>query len=122
MAATYSIVFITVPKKDDKGGDVAETLAESLVSAKMAACVNIVPNVSSVYRWQEKIEKSDELLLIVKTRRGLVRDLIEHVRKNHPYEVPEIIAYPIEEGNEPYLHWLGANTIFTRPRRGRKAF
>ena len=110
---TYQIVFITVPNKT-----VAETIAKGLLNAKLAACVNIVSGVESVYWWKEKIETANELLLIVKTRADLTADITRFVKKNHPYAVPEVIAVKITGGNEDYLNWLGANCTFIRRVKG----
>ncbi|MBI3296820.1 MAG: divalent-cation tolerance protein CutA [Elusimicrobia bacterium] len=112
MATPYSIAFITVPGKEK-----ADALAEELVKTRLAACVNVVGGVSSVYRWKDKIEHADELLLVVKTRTDIIPELCEHVRKNHPSTVPEVITLPIDGGHLPYLDWLGANTRFSAAGR-----
>lgn len=110
MAIEYSISFVTAPSREK-----ADALAEGLVKARLAACVNIVPGISSVYWWKEKIERSEELLLIIKTRIDLMPELCDFVRKNHPNAVPEVLAFSIAEGYGPYLNWLGANTRFAAP-------
>ena len=81
-------------------------IARRLVEARLAACVNIVPNVTSVYRWHGAIEESAEWLLIVKTAAGLLENLKEELARIHPYEVPELIATTIVGGAESYLNWL----------------
>jgi periplasmic divalent cation tolerance protein len=81
-------------------------IARRLVEARLAACVNVVPNVTSVYRWQGAIEESAEWLLLIKTASGLLENLKEELRKIHPYEVPELIAVNIVDGAGPYLDWL----------------
>ena len=83
--------------------DYLETSFQQLLSARKGACVNIIPKVSSQYWWQGKIEKADELMLVVKTRAALLDELITAVKQNHPYTVPEIIALPIIGGNPDYL-------------------
>lgn len=113
MAAAYNVVLVTVPDRKT-----AEALAEGLVGAKLAACVNVIPGLTSVYWWEGKVDKAEELLLVAKTRSGLVPELAEYVRKNHPYAVPETISLPILDGNPAYLDWLGANTLFAKPPRG----
>mgnify|MGYP001603002487 CR=1 FL=1 len=107
MATSYCTAFVTVPNREK-----ADELAQKLVKRKLAACVNIVPGISSVYWWEGKVEKAEELLLLCKTRLSLVAELTEFVRKNHPYKIPEVIAIGIEDGNKDYLNWLGANAPF----------
>ena len=84
----------------------AERIARVLVERRLAACVNVVPKVVSVYRWKGEICRDEELLLVVKTRRERLDALREAVVGLHPYEVPELVALPIEAGHEPYLAWL----------------
>lgn len=96
----YLVVFITAATEE------AEKIADVLVSAKKAACVNIVPNVHSRFWWQGQIDSADEALLIVKTKASLLEELIELVKENHSYEVPEVIALPILGGNKDYLRWI----------------
>lgn len=84
----------------------AERISKSLVELRLAACVNILPGVSSVYRWQHKIEQNQELLLVVKTRRGLFDKLRAHLESIHPYEVPEVVAIGVVDGAEGYLNWM----------------
>lgn len=98
----HSAAFITCPNHT-----VALELARGIVQRKLAACVNIVPAIKSVYEWQGKIEEDDEVLLMIKTRSSKISSLAEFVRGNHPYEVAEVISLPIEQGNPPYLKWLG---------------
>ena len=87
--------------------DVGEKIAGGLVTAKLAACVNIIPGVTSVYEWQGKIEKDPELILKIKTRTSRIPELTEFVKSNHPYDVCEVITTPIQSGNPQYLEWLG---------------
>ncbi len=87
----------------------ADALAESLVEAQLAACVQILP-VRSLYRWKGRTEKSCEQLLFVKTRAALTEKTIAWIRERHPYEVPEIVALPIQGGWRPYLDWIDAET------------
>lgn len=84
----------------------ARKLARILVEAKLAACVNIVPGITSVYRWKGKIEEDAEWLLVIKTRRELFDQLRSKTADSHSYEVPELIALPIEDGAAPYLEWM----------------
>ncbi|GAA6755650.1 cation tolerance protein CutA [Thermus sp. 2.9] len=99
------VVLITVPTEE-----VAKTLARALVEERLAACVNIVPGLTSIYRWQGEVVEDRELLLVVKTTTFAFPRLKERVRALHPYTVPEIIALPIAEGHGPYLEWLRENT------------
>lgn len=86
--------------------EVAKKLAHGIISNKLAACVNIIPSVTSVYEWEGKIQEDNELLLMLKTQTGKVDDLSKFVRENHPYSVAEVISTPIENGNLPYLKWI----------------
>lgn len=107
------VVLITVP--DEKA---ARKLAKPLVEEGLAACVNIVPGVRSIYRWEGKTCDEPELLLVVKTRRACFEALERRVRELHPYSVPEVIALPIVEGSAPYLDWVAASTrrgVMTAP-------
>ncbi|XP_013986005.1 protein CutA homolog isoform X2 [Salmo salar] len=101
-SGTHSAAFVTCPNEQ-----VAKDLARGIVEKKLAACVNIVPKITSVYEWQGKIQEDSEVLLMIKTRSSKVASLAEYVRSNHPYEVAEVISLPIEQGNPPYLKWLG---------------
>lgn len=95
------IVFTTCP---DSG--TAQRIAEALVDRNLAACVNIVPGLRSVYRWKGKRESADELLLIIKARAADYAKLETLVRELHPYELPEIVAVPIQAGLSAYLKWI----------------
>jgi periplasmic divalent cation tolerance protein len=103
--AVYQAALITVP--DRRTG---LSLARGLIGRRLAACVNIVPGVRSIYRWKGKVEEASELLLVVKTRRGLLKKLTSFVRENHPYSVPEVVALPVVGGNPDYLAWLSDST------------
>lgn len=95
------VVLITAPKEDE-----AVRIARALVEARLAACVNIVKDIRSIYSWQGKIEDDTEVLMIVKTQKSLFGALSAKVKEVHSYTVPEIIALPIIEGLEDYLKWL----------------
>ena len=87
-------------------GDTARRLAESLVGERLAACVNLLPGLTSVYRWEGRIQHDSEVLLLIKTVEARVEPLAERLRQLHPYEVPEIIALPIVSGASDYLNWV----------------
>ncbi|HYJ87844.1 MAG TPA: divalent-cation tolerance protein CutA [Pyrinomonadaceae bacterium] len=95
------VVFMTAANREEAG-----RLAEMLVTQKLAACVQILPEMESVYRWQGQIERQNEILLIAKTRLSEFAALEREVRKIHSYENPEIVACPISAGSAPYLKWL----------------
>ena len=84
----------------------AQQLATTLVSGKLAACVNIIPSVWSVYHWQGTVEKAVENLLIIKTSEERLDELMDRLRELHPYDLPEIIALPVETGLPEYLRWV----------------
>lgn len=84
----------------------AESLAEMIVGRRLAACVQILPEMLSIYRWQDGVERSSEHLLLVKTIRARFAELEREVRLAHSYDTPEIIALPIVVGSEAYLEWL----------------
>jgi len=93
-------------------GEEAARLADMLVGAHLASCVQILPEMESVYRWKGQIERQAEVLLIDKTVRSKFIEFEREVRALHTYETPEIIALPITEGSTPYLEWL--STSLTR--------
>jgi len=99
------VVFITV-----SGEEEAARIAHAIIAARLAACVNIVKGMRSVYRWKGKIEDEAEVLMIAKTRGALFERLSEKVRELHSYTVPEVIAIPIISGAEGYLKWLREET------------
>lgn len=86
----------------------AEAIAGELVAQRLAACVQIVGPITSTYRWQGQVERADEWLLLIKTTGAMCERVEEAIRHLHPYEVPEIIALPIERGSEGYLGWVAA--------------
>jgi periplasmic divalent cation tolerance protein len=97
----FVVVYITVGSAEE-----GQRLARALVEERLAACVNRLRPVQSVYRWRGTVEQSEEELLIVKTKRDRFDSLQKKVRELHSYSVPEIIALPIVEGSESYLQWL----------------
>jgi periplasmic divalent cation tolerance protein len=95
------VVFSTCGSEQD-----AIKVARALVEAKVAACVNVLPNVRSVYRWKDAIEEESEWMLIIKSSRSLFAQLQAELRKVHSYEVPEVLAIPVVDGSAEYLGWL----------------
>ena len=88
--------------------EAAEGIAREVVEKGLAACVNIVPEIRSIYSWKGKIESDRECLLVIKTTSERFEALRETIVSRHPYELPEVIALPIETGHAPYLDWLDA--------------
>ena len=84
----------------------AEIIGSKLVENKLAACVNIIPNVKSIYRWKGKINKDSEYLLIIKTVKRVEKEVFENIRKLHSYDTPEMISIPVTGGEKNYLNWL----------------
>jgi periplasmic divalent cation tolerance protein len=105
MTADYVIALTTLPADAD-----AAEFGRTLIDERLAACVNLLPVMESVYRWEGKIEFEAERQLVIKTSRDRVADLWDRVRELHPYEVPEFIIIPIVDGNEAYLRWIGEST------------
>ena len=101
----YVIVLTTLPVDAD-----ALSFAQALVETRLAACVNLLPVMESVYRWEGKVEQERERQVVIKTSRVRVVALWERVRDLHPYDVPEFLVLPIDDGNEAYLRWVGEST------------
>lgn len=103
---TINLILCTCPDRDT-----AEEIAAKLIESGLAACVNIVPGITSIYRWQGKTEKDPEVLLLIKTASSRLQELQQKLVEMHPYDVPEIIALPIEHGHIPYIEWVEQCTI-----------
>ncbi|MBX9947523.1 MAG: divalent-cation tolerance protein CutA [Candidatus Obscuribacterales bacterium] len=100
------VVFVTCPAM------ASQHFAEQLIESNVAACVNILPAIKSVYRWENKLTVDDgEALLIIKSSLAVWSDLESKIRAIHSYEVPEIICVPIVKGHEPYLNWLNQSVL-----------
>lgn len=91
----------------------AMKLAQTLVEKRLAACVNVLAEASSVYRWQGKIETAREVPLLIKTRTGLYEEVESAIVGGHPYELPEIVAVPVVRGLPAYLEWVAGETSLT---------
>jgi periplasmic divalent cation tolerance protein len=100
----YCIVLCTCPDQT-----VAESIANELVKNKLAACVNIVPGITSIYQWKGNLEKSQEQLLVIKTKSAVFKALETAILSQHPYELPEIISIPLINGLPNYLSWIDDN-------------
>ena len=107
-ALSHILVLTTLPDAES-----ARTLAQALVADRLAACVTIGAPIESMYHWQGVIETAREVPVTVKTRGDLFGDVVALIRSRHPYELPEILAVPINDGSPPYLAWIDAET---RPR------
>jgi periplasmic divalent cation tolerance protein len=105
MTSDYVIALTTLPADAD-----AAEFGRTLIDERLAACVNLLPVMESVYRWEGKIEFEAERQLVIKTSRDRVAGLWDRVRELHPYEVPEFVIIPIVDGNEAYLRWIGEST------------
>lgn len=99
--AEYNLVLCTVNSRD-----LANNIAKSLVSEKLAACVNISDNITSVYTWENKVVEDNEILLIIKSKTSLFPKVEAKIKQLHTYEVPEIISIDIQDGSKDYLKWL----------------
>ena len=101
----YIVVYVTAPDEQK-----AASIAYIVVEDKLAACVNIIKGIKSIYLWEGKLETEAECLMIIKTRRSLFPALQKRIKELHPYKVPEIIAAPIIEGSMEYLLWVKDST------------
>jgi periplasmic divalent cation tolerance protein len=99
------VVLVTAPSAEK-----AAELARALVEERLAACGNVVPGLRSIYRWEGKVHDDAEALLVLKTTRARFEALRDRVLALHPYEVPEVLALPVEAGSAAYLAWIGAET------------
>ncbi|MDH5174080.1 MAG: divalent-cation tolerance protein CutA [Elusimicrobiota bacterium] len=106
------VIFITSGSEAE-----AKSLAQVLIEEKLAACVNILSGVESLYWWKGKIESSKEWMLVVKTRGEMAKKVIKRVKEVHSYEVPEVIALPIVQGNKDYLQWI-SDSLALRKKKG----
>ncbi len=100
-----AIAFSTIDSEEE-----AKKIARALVEAKLAACVNIIPKLTSIYKWKGKLCEEEEFLLIIKTSQTRLEELKATFKKLHPYEVPELIACPIIDGLPDYLDWVIKST------------
>ena len=111
MPEPVQVVLVTAPDRE-----AAVRIAHALVEERLAACVNLVPAVHSVYRWHEAIEEGDEVLLLVKTASGRTEALAERIRALHPYALPEVLALEATGGSAAYLDWVRTETCAAEER------
>lgn len=95
------VIFVTASSKDE-----AETIAQRLVNEKLAACVNILPGVTSLFHWEGKVSKENETMMVIKSIAAQLDAIVKRVKEIHSYQAPEIIALPIVGGSQDYLNWL----------------
>jgi periplasmic divalent cation tolerance protein len=105
MDSEYVVILTTLPADAD-----GLAFGRALVDERLAACVNLLAPMESVYRWEGRVEKESERQLVIKTSRDRVIALWDRVRELHPYEIPEFLVLPIVDGNEAYLRWVGEST------------
>ncbi|MBW9264682.1 MAG: divalent-cation tolerance protein CutA [Candidatus Thiodiazotropha sp. (ex. Lucinisca nassula)] len=101
MPTPLLLILCTAPDRET-----ALKLSRSLLEQRLAACVNLSPPVTSVYHWQGKLEESEEILLLIKTTKQQYNNVEATLRAQHPYELPEIIAVPVEQGLDDYIDWV----------------
>ncbi|TMB10796.1 MAG: divalent-cation tolerance protein CutA [Deltaproteobacteria bacterium] len=99
------LVLTTLPT-----ADAAVEVAKALIGEKLAACANILPALRSIYRWEGKVQDENEVLVLLKSRQGQYESLKTRILELHPYDVPEILAIPIERGHGAYLDWIASET------------
>lgn len=100
------VIYCTVPTKND-----AKSIAKNLLTQRLVACINIIEKVQSIFSWHDEICEEKELLLIMKTKRKLFDRVKTTIKMIHPYNIPEIIALPIEEADSEYLEWINTETV-----------
>lgn len=108
MSATYAGVIVVLTNLPDR--ESALKLASLLVNQRLAACVNVLSECTSIYRWRGQIEKASEVPVLIKTSGASYSKLEAAIRANHPYELPEIVSVPVVDGLAPYLEWVAAET------------
>lgn len=110
-AGAVRTALMTVPS-----AEVAEELVRTLVEERIVACGNIIPGLTSIYRWKGEVEEDEEVLVIFKTTTDAVPRLLERAPELHPYEVPEVLVLPLEAGYAPYLGWVGESVSSSSDR------
>lgn len=100
-----STLLVTAPSRD-----VAERIVTSVVEERLAACGNIVAGVTSIYRWEDGVQRADEVLIVFKTATARGGELARRIRELHPYDVPEVLSFEVAAGLEPYIDWVLTST------------
>jgi periplasmic divalent cation tolerance protein len=100
-----SVILVTAPSQE-----VANQLAHSLLTERLAACVTVVPRVMSIYAWEGKLEQAEEALMMIKTRSSRYAEVEQHIRTHHPYDTPEIVEIPVGQATQKYLQWVMQET------------
>lgn len=98
-------VYVTFPNQET-----AQAIAEELITRKLAACANIINTVTSIYIWESKLQKDQETIMFLKTTKDKLKNLTEKIVELHPYDLPCVVALPIEDGNATYLNWIRDQT------------
>ncbi|XP_005987481.1 protein CutA homolog [Latimeria chalumnae] len=101
ISGTHSIAFVNCPNEQ-----IAKDIARAVLEKKLAACVNIMPKVSSMYSWKGEIGEATEILLLIKTRTSKIHELSEYIRSVHPFEIPELFSLLMDQGNSLYMKWI----------------
>ena len=101
----FSMIYVAAKDKEE-----ARVIGRGLLEERLAACVNVIENMNSMYWWKGKIEAANEVILIAKTRESMVPELIEKVKSLHSYECPDIVSLPIPQGYKPFLDWIQKET------------
>ncbi|MGM9997788.1 MAG: divalent-cation tolerance protein CutA [Candidatus Bruticola sp.] len=101
MSSSYYVVLVTVSSASE-----AKSIARRVLENRLAACVNLVPKISSIYWWEGKIEECRETLMLMKTREDKLTDLIDTIKQLHSYDIPEIVSLPLGVSSEDYLRWI----------------
>ncbi|XP_078405757.1 protein CutA homolog [Cetorhinus maximus] len=101
ISGTHSVVFVSCPNEQ-----VGKVIARTIMEKKLAACVNILPKVFSMYNWDGEITETTEVLMVIKTKSSKMLKLTEFIRSVHPFEIPEVISLSVDQGNPLYLKWI----------------
>jgi len=107
-SADTVVVYTNLPDRD-----AAMRIAQALIEERLAACVNVLPECMSVYRWKDAVETAREVPLMIKTRQALYGEVEAAIRRLHPYELPEVVAVPVVRGLPEYLEWVAAETTLS---------